>query len=345
MAKSKFIMPNNIGLPKGHKLNEYVISQSLGGGGFSMVYLAYDKKGNPLAIKEFFPKVLNLRKEGTRIKFINMREKQKFQAGLKDFKDETEIVMKLKHRNIIEIVNFFEENETAYIAMPFEYGYTLSKYITVEHDNTEQDIINIIIGIFEAVQMFHENKIIHLDLKPGNIWLRPNKEALILDFGSARIYDDPEKSKKPPMFTPGYAAPEQQRKYFKPDRIGTWTDYYGLGATLYALLDRTSPVDAVKLLSNKENLSQEDLKKFERYPLTKAREGQFNKRLLEIADELMTLEWDLRKKISLPKIIEELKKMQPVNKVPLVTELFTKDMLEAQNLFVSNRNNNSLEEK
>lgn len=339
MKKNNFIMPNNISLPKGHKLNEYVISQSLGGGGFSMVYLAYDKKGNPLAIKEFFPKVLNLRKEGTRIKFINMREKQKFQAGLKDFKDETEIVMKLKHRNIIEIVNFFEENETAYIAMPFEYGYTLSKYITVENENTEQDIINIIIGIFEAVQMFHENKIIHLDLKPGNIWLRPNKEALVLDFGSARIYDDPEKSKKPPMFTPGYAGPEQQRKYFKPDRIGTWTDYYGLGATLYALLDRTSPTDAVKLLGDKELLSPEELKNFEKYPLTKSRSGQFNRRLLEIADELMALEWEERKKINLNSIIEELRRMQPVSQVPLVTSFFTKDMIEAQELYIKNQSN------
>lgn len=336
MAKKNFMLPTNIPLPKGHKLNEYVISQTLGGGGFSMVYLAYDKKGNPLAIKEFFPKVLNLRKEGTRINFINMREKNKFYAGLKDFKDETEIVMKLKHRNIIEIVNFFEENETAYIAMPFEYGYTLSKYITVETDNTEQDIISIIIGIFEAVQMFHENKIIHLDLKPGNIWLRPNKEALVLDFGSARIYDDPEKSKTPPMFTPGYAGPEQQRRYFKPERIGTWTDYYGLGATLYALLDRTSPTDAVKLLMDKESLNEKERKYFERYPLTKAREGQFNKRLLEIADELMTLEWDLRKKIDLPEIIEELKKMKAVSEVPLVTDLFTKDMVFAQNAYIEN---------
>ena len=53
--------------------------------------------------------------------------------------------------------------------------------------------------------MFHDNGIIHLDLKPGNIWLRPNKEALILDFGTARVLGDPVKSKQPPAYTKGYA--------------------------------------------------------------------------------------------------------------------------------------------
>ena len=233
-------MANNLVLPKGFKLNEYVISKKLSSGGFSVVYLAYDKHGQPVAIKEFFPNHLHLRSKGTRIDFINMRENHRFQEGLKGFKDETEIVMRLKHRNIIEIINFFEMNGTAYIVMPYEYGMTLSRYISNEKNATEGEIISIIEGIFQAVQMFHDNNIIHLDLKPGNIWLRPNKEALILDFGTARIIDDPVKSKQPPMHTPGYAAPEQHREFFQPQRVGVWTDYYGLGATLYAMIEKKS---------------------------------------------------------------------------------------------------------
>ncbi len=60
-------MANNLVLPKGFKLNEYVISKKLSSGGFSVVYLAYDKHGQPVAIKEFFPNHLHLRSKGTRI--------------------------------------------------------------------------------------------------------------------------------------------------------------------------------------------------------------------------------------------------------------------------------------
>lgn len=308
----------NVPLPKGFKLNEYVISQSLGGGGFSMVYLAYDKNGTPLAIKEFFPKNLNLRKFGSKITFMNVREKDRFYSGLRDFKDETEIVMRLKHRNIIEIVNFFEENGTAYIVMPYEYGYGLSRYINLEKENTEEEIIKIILGVFSAVQMFHENKIIHLDLKPGNIWLRPNKEALILDFGTARVYDDPVASLRQPMFTPGYAAPEQYRAFFKPERVGVWTDYYGLGATLYSMLDKGSLNDSAKMLS--ERIVNKDQSINERLYLR--RKGQFNDKLLSIADKLMTLDWNARRAISLKDVIYEIKSIKHIKSVKNIDEQF-----------------------
>lgn len=316
-------MPKNLVLPKGCKLNEsYTIYKKLSSGGFSVVYLAYDKQDQPVAIKEFFPNNLHLRTKGTRIEFINMREKHRFQEGLKGFKDETEIVMKLKHRNIIEIINFFETNGTAYIVMPYEYGMTLSKYISTEKNPNELEIAHISEGIFSAVQMFHENNIIHLDLKPGNIWLRPNKEALILDFGTARIINDPVKSKQPPMHTPGYAAPEQHKEFFHPSRVGVWTDYYGLGATLYALIDRSSPPLSPKLLESGEKID-----------LFNQRKGQFSEKLIKIAEYLMQTGWEERKKIILKDIILEFNKIKPVQEVKLITNSFRREMELAEEEF------------
>lgn len=315
-------MANNLVLPKGFKLNEYVISKKLSSGGFSVVYLAYDKHGQPVAIKEFFPNHLHLRSKGTRIDFINMREKHRFQEGLKGFKDETEIVMRLKHRNIIEIINFFEMNGTAYIVMPYEYGMTLSRYISNEKNATEGEIISIIEGIFQAVQMFHENNIIHLDLKPGNIWLRPNKEALILDFGTARIIDDPVKSKQPPMHTPGYAAPEQHREFFQPQRVGVWTDYYGLGTTLYALIERGTPKPSPQYLLNNNCITMID-----------ERKGQFSEKLLSLVEYLTQPDWDKRKKINLKEVINQLKKIKPIQQTEYFTEVFYRKMNIAENVF------------
>lgn len=315
-------MANNISLPKGLKLNEYTISKKLSTGGFSVVYLAYHKSGYPVAIKEFFPNHLHLRNKGQRVDFINMREKHRFQEGLKAFKDETEIVMKLKHKNIIEIINFFEMNGTAYIVMPFEYGMTLSRYISVEKDHNEQEIISIIEGIFSAVQMFHENKIIHLDLKPGNIWLRPNKEALILDFGTARIINDPVKSKQAPMHTPGYAAPEQHKEFFQPARIGVWTDYYGLGATLYALLEKTSPTPSPEILLNGDKID-----------INVRRKGQFSESILNIVNHLMQPEWDKRRQINLKDIIDSLRRIKPIKSTTLVTKQIDDYLRQARESF------------
>jgi serine/threonine protein kinase len=311
-------MPNNVALPKGYKLNEYTVAKKLSTGGFSVVYLAYTQDGMPVAIKEFFPNNLHLRTKGTHVDFINMREKHRFQEGLKAFKDETEIVMRLKHRNIIEIINFFEMNGTAYLVMPYEYGCTLSKFISLEKDATEKELLTIIEGVFSAVQMFHENNIIHLDLKPGNIWLRPNKEALILDFGTARIIDDPVKSKQPPMHTPGYAAPEQHKEFFQPARVGVWTDYYGLGSTLYALLEKKSPPPSPSLLIKNTSIK-----------LVEERKGQVSQTTLEIIEELMETDWNKRKNINLKEIIAKLGKIKTITPAPLMTDVFDSFILEA----------------
>lgn len=293
----------NITLPKNYKLLDYKIERKISTGGFSIVYLGYTKEGAPVAIKEFFPSTLHLRQKGQIISFNNIRDERKFNAGLAAFREEMELVSKLKHKNIIEITNYFELNGTAYIVMPYEYGMGLNKYIAQRDFIEEQDVVSIISGIFSAISLLHKNNIVHLDLKPGNIWLRPNKEPLILDFGTARIVNDPEAMKKnPPMFTPGYAAPEQHRQYFEPEKIGYWTDLYGLGTTLYSLLQKKSLMPADKLID-----------KNKRVEIVREQYGLYNKELLEIVEDLTRLEVIERKRIDLDKIIEKINNLKVKN--------------------------------
>lgn len=310
-------MANNVALPKGHKFHDYKIAKRLSIGGFSIVYLAYDGFGRPVALKEFFPNNLHLRKKGLRVDFINAREKLRFNEGLKAFKEETEIVMRMKHKSIIEIIDFFEDNGTAYIVMPYEYGMTLSRYVSLEKKQNEADIISIAADVFSAINLFHKNNIIHLDLKPGNIWLRPNKEALILDFGTARVVDDPIKSQMPPMHTPGYAAPEQHRECFLPARVGPWTDYYGLGTTLYALIKKQTPPPANELFEKKEGISMKSEKR-----------GEFSEPLLSIVETLTQLDWEKRKKVVLEEVIHDLKKIRPMPERKSFFDLLRADSLE-----------------
>ena len=181
--------------------------------------------------------------------------------------------------------------------MPYEYGMGLNRYISQRGFLEEKDVINIMIGICSAISLLHDHNIVHLDLKPGNIWLRPNKEALILDFGTARIISENEEEikKNQPMFTPGYAAPEQHKEFFAPEFIGYWTDLYGLGTTLYSLLQNKSLTPA--------NILIQENKKIE---IVKDKYGIYSKDLLEIVEDLTKIEMVDRKKINLNKIIEKL---------------------------------------
>jgi serine/threonine protein kinase len=293
-------MAKNTSLEKGAKLNDYIIQKRISAGGFSIVYLGYHKDGTPVAIKEFFPNSLHLRQKGNHLSFINMREKQRFQEGMKGFKKEMEIITKIKHPNVIEIINYFEIYGTAYIVMPYEYGMTLGKYIAKEKNKNEADIIKIVEGVFSAIKTLHDNDIIHLDLKPGNIWLRPNKEALILDFGTARMISEGN-NEIAPMYTPGYAAPEQHREYFIPQDIGYWTDYYALGATLYALIEKETPIPANDLKKQNASLG-----------LMKDRYGQYSNEILSITELLMNIDVTKRKEVNLQEVIEYIRKIKPI---------------------------------
>jgi serine/threonine protein kinase len=299
-------------LPVGYKINGYTISKKISYGGFSIVYLAFDNKDCPYAIKEFFPNNLHLRSSGTVISYINETERTRFESGLKAFKTEAEIVMNIKHDNIIDIINFFETNGTAYLVMPYEYGMTLNRYIALNSKMNENILISVAVDIFSAIKKFHDNKIVHLDLKPGNIWIRPNGEALILDFGAARDLDDLEKNKKLPLHTPGYAAPEQHKEYFRPSRIGPWSDYYGLGATLFALIEKRPPA-----------LSVDYLKQNNRVSIVKDRMAQYDLNLLNLITYLMQPEWGKRKMINFSNVISMLSEFKDLKEIGNICDLIT----------------------
>lgn len=280
-------------LSKTTKLNHgaYTIYKKISSGGFGIVYLAYNLHGLPVAIKEFFPVNVGNRSEKNRITFPDTKAEKKFLNGLSLFKEEAAIIMRIDHKNIIKVTDFFEENNTAYIVMPFEYGTTLSKYMSKHKETlTEDEIIHFALETTSAIKTVHEHGMVHLDLKPGNIWIRPNKEALLLDFGTAKILNSNIPIRQP-AYTPGFAPPEQYKDYFHSDRIGPWSDYYGLGATIYNLIEKHSPPNVLELLEKKKSIN-----------IVIEREGQFNEMLLNLVQLLMALKWEDRKAINIDNV-------------------------------------------
>ena len=241
----------NLALPSGYWLNEYSIVRKIGGGGFSLVYLARDTDGQPVAIKEYLPGALVLRTEGSLIVQANSDENNNiFRHGMKCFFEEGRALAKISHPNVVRVTNFFRANDTVYMVMQFERGKTLQQHIQANRGNIQESFIRRVFShLLNGLRDVHTHKLLHLDIKPSNIYIRLDGSPVLIDFGAARQTLAQEESKLQPMYTPGFAAPEQ---YHNRERLGLWTDVYSVGASIYACLAGFPPQAAdARLLNDK----------------------------------------------------------------------------------------------
>ena len=227
-------------LPAGYVLNGYRIEKPLSSGGFSIVYLAHDDSGTPFAIKEYMPSSLPLRSEGTDIRIAEEGDLSVFRHGLKCFFEEGRSLAMIQHPNVVRVENFFRANDTCYMVMQYVRGRTLQFHIQRHrHEFTEGFIRRIFIHLMNGLREVHANKLLHLDIKPANIFIAMEGRPVLLDFGAARITLSEELSKLKPMYTAGFAAPEHYR--FDPKELGPWSDIYSVGATMYTCIAGTPP--------------------------------------------------------------------------------------------------------
>ncbi len=227
-------------LPAGYVLNGYRIEKPLSSGGFSIVYLARDEGGTPFAIKEYLPASLPLRDETLQIKLEDDATLSIFRHGLKCFFEEGRALAMITHPNVVRVENFFRANDTCYMVMQYVRGRTLQFHIQRHrHEFTEGFIRRIFVHLMNGLREVHANKLLHLDIKPANIFIAMEGRPVLLDFGAARITLSEEALKLKPMYTAGFAAPEHYR--FDPAELGPWSDIYSVGATLYTCIAGTPP--------------------------------------------------------------------------------------------------------
>ena len=122
----------------------------------------------------------------------------------------------------------------------------------------------------------HSHKLLHLDIKPGNIYVRNDGSPLLIDFGAARQTLTAEGTKLPPMYTPGFASPEH---YANRENLGPWSDMYSVGSAMYACLSAEAPQPADR------RLVQDDIE-----PARKAWSGKYTSKLLDTIDWCMRLD-------------------------------------------------------
>ena len=267
----------NHALPSGYQLDEYRIEHQLSLGGFSIVYLATNREGQFVAIKEYLPNSLALRAEGEIKPVIAEEHMPAFRYGMKCFFEEGRALAKLVHPNVVRVLNFFRANGTVYMVMQFERGRTLHDYIRKHRGEVKEMLIRAVFArMLNGLREVHAHKLMHLDIKPSNIYLRNDGTPVLLDFGAARQTLMSDQPVLKPMYTPGYAAPEQ---YEKGAQIGPWTDIYSVGASLHACIVGSPPPRA------DERTQQDTLQ-----PVVKTQAGRYSRQLLELTDWCLHLD-------------------------------------------------------
>ena len=269
-------------LPAGFWLDQYKITGQISLGGFSIVYLAQDVFGETVAIKEYLPNALALRAGESPEPVVSPRHRLGFNHGLNCFFEEGRNLTRLDHPNVVRVLNFFRAHGTAYLVMRFEEGRTLQAHIQKHPGSLSEDFIRSLFGrVLNGLRAVHSSQLLHLDIKPANIYLRQQDGSpLLLDFGAARQVIGRDVPQLRTMHTPGYAAPEQYDKSpERPELLGPWTDIYGIGASLYACLGGRPPPSA------QERLKQDSL-----VPAVRQFSGKYSRHLLETVDLCLHLD-------------------------------------------------------
>ncbi len=236
---------NNAPLPDGLEIAGYRIVKKIASGGFSIVYLAYDGDGAAVAIKEYLPAALVQRLPGQLLPTVAPADLPAFRTGLKCFFDEARALAGIHHPNVVSVRNFFRAHETVYMVMAYESGDTLQDYIARQRSRNsrvgEAFIRSVFVQLLKGLRTVHAQKLLHLDLKPANIYLRTDGSPMLLDFGAARQTLNQDLPTLTPMYTPGYAAPEL---YDKTGGLGPWSDIYSIGAAIFACMVGAPPQPA-----------------------------------------------------------------------------------------------------
>lgn len=226
--------------------NRYVVGRVLGKGGFGVTYIAMDTALNKIcAIKEYMPSEYSTRSAGTKsiIPLSDDKSRMVFVHGRDKFVLEARNLIKLRSNpTVVDILDYFNQNNTAYIVMEYLDGQNLRELIKSSGGKIDPDYAKqIFLTAASALMEIHRKGILHRDLSPENIIVTKSGNVKLIDFGAARNFVIAENRGMSILLKPGFAPPEQ---YTKKDQ-GPWSDVYALCATFYTIVSGKPLVDAL----------------------------------------------------------------------------------------------------
>jgi len=230
-------------LQKGARLQngKYTVERVLGQGGFGITYLAQHALFGQVALKELFlnhAAQLYCTRQGNTVlpKFDTVQ----FEGFKAKFLDEARTLARFKDiEGIVKVLDYFEENGTAYFSMEYINGQTLEELVETkkaQHGGfmKESEALAIVGQVGKALSVVHQQGVLHRDIKPANILLNAQTQrAALIDFGIARSFIEGSGAGQTAFFSEGFSAPELKLVNLAK---GTYTDVYSLGSTLFYCL-------------------------------------------------------------------------------------------------------------
>ena len=234
---------------------KYLIGKAIGEGGFGITYIGMDLELEArVAIKEYYPQGAAARDSRTNdgtVRSYSENTRTFFEEGREKFINEARTIAKFRELpEIVGVIEFFRENQTAYIVMEYLDGQTLKQYLKANGGKIQVDeLLRMMKPLISSLGKIHSQGLIHRDISPDNIMLMKDGSIKILDFGGARDFVSQNGKSMSVLVKHGYAPEEQYRS--RGDQ-GPWTDVYALCATMYRCITGKIPPEALDRLYEDE---------------------------------------------------------------------------------------------
>lgn len=221
----------------------YRIERYLASGGFGNTYeVLHTHLGQRLALKEFFMMGVNHRApDHLTVRVSNEANTTGFSIQMEKFQREAQRLSQLHHPNIVHVTDLFDANGTSYYVMDLIQGEALSARLR-RGPLSENEARNVLTQLLGALETVHAEGLTHLDIKPDNIMVDRSGHVTLIDFGASKqmsLNQRTSMSMSGMAYTPGYAPYEQVAQMT--DKLGPWTDFFAVGATMYHLLTGNRP--------------------------------------------------------------------------------------------------------
>ncbi|SFC28261.1 Stk1 family PASTA domain-containing Ser/Thr kinase [Ruminococcus albus] len=287
--------------------DRYIVGRSLGSGGFGVTYIGWDALlETKVAIKEYLPSEFSSRAYGsTEITVFSGAKQEQFESGMNRFVDEAKKLAKFGNSSgIVQIIDTFEVNNTAYIIMELLEGETLAQRLEREKTIPPEEALRMITPVINSLEEVHKAGLIHRDIAPDNIFITSKGDIKLIDFGAARFATSTHSRSLTVLVKEGY-SPEEQ--YESRGEQGPHTDVYALAATLYRMITGVVPPAALERKARVRNRKKDPLQppsKFVKDLDDNYENALMNALNIQISDRTE----------SMSKFLEELTSEQPVKR-------------------------------
>ena len=216
-----YLMDSTMDIPK--SVGPFEVLKAIGQGGSAQVYKARHKSTGQIVALKVGPSFLMLEP-----------------GAVERFRRELTVIRPLQHPNIVRALDLGEQDGVPYLVLEYVPGQNLDQHVKQQGPLTPAEAVAIILQVTEGLRYLHANHILHRDIKPSNIFLTPNKQAKLGDFGLLKNLDDDSHLTLPrqAMGTVDYGAPEQ---FEDAKNVDLHCDLYSLGASLYTALSGKFP--------------------------------------------------------------------------------------------------------